>query len=60
MLKIEAGNVGNLLIKSENFLVSGTAEIFVLIKAKLSIFVNIYELIKSSYFLFLANSKKIK
>lgn len=60
MLKIEAGNVGNLLIKSENFLVSGTAEIFVLIKAKLSIFVNTYELIKSSYFLFLANSKKIK
>ena len=60
MLKIEADNVGNLLIKSENFLVSAAVEIFVLIKAKLSIFVNIYELIKSSYFLFLANSKKIK
>lgn len=60
MLKIEADNVGNLLIKSENFLVSAEVEIFVLIKAKLSIFVNIYELIKSSYFLFLANSKKIK
>ena len=60
MLKIEAGNVGNLLIKSENFLVSAEVEIFVLIKAKLSIFVNIYELIKIPYFLFLANSKKIK
>lgn len=60
MLKIEADNVGNLLIKSENFLVNEEAEIFVLIKAKLSIFVNICELIKSSYFLFLANSKKIK
>lgn len=60
MLKIEADNVGNLLIKSENFLVSAEVEIFVLIKAKLSIFVNIYELIKIPYFLFLANSKKIK
>lgn len=52
MLKIEASDVGNLLIKSENFLVNEEAEIFVLIKAKLSIFVNICELIKSSYFLF--------
>ena len=42
MLKIEEDNVGNLLIKSENFLVSAAVEIFVLIKAKLSIFVNIY------------------
>ncbi len=53
MLKIEVGNVGNLLIKSENFLEKFGAEIFVLKRYKLSIFFNISELINLNYFLFL-------
>lgn len=53
MLKIEVGNVGNLLIKSENFLENCGAEIFVLKRYKLSIFFNISELINLNYFLFL-------
>ena len=53
MLKIEVGNVGKLLIKSENFLEKFGAEIFVLKRYKLSIFFNISELINLTYLLFL-------
>lgn len=60
LLKIEGCDVGILLIKNENFFESELAEIFVLIKAKLSILVNIYELINLFYFLFLASRRKIK
>lgn len=60
MLKIEACKVGNLLIKFENFFARVEAEILVLIKGKLSIFVNIFELINPVYFLFLESRRKMK